>query len=587
MRASCFSLDCLTTPDRWAHVARTLSAVTLTVALGTFGGGAAFTGKAHAEPLHAALAAAYRNNPRLDAERARVRAVDEQVPQARAGWKPQISGEVTTGVIDRETSPQSTDAGTNYRQSYGVNVSQSLFDGFQTRYRLHAAEAQVRSAQQELRQVEAAVLLEAATAYLDVVRDRALVKLARKNVSFLKQELRAARARLDVREVTKTDVAQAQARLARAQSDLDAVLADLAASEADYLRVIGKRAKSVRMPPLKLKRVPKSLGAALSGGEQESPVVLAALYREQSSRAQVSQVRGELLPNARVEASYNSTLNSLGNISRDNTASLVGRLTVPLYSGGATRSRVREAKHTHVERIQQVTQAKTEVAARIRAAWARLRAAKAQIKSDMVQIRANRVALTGVRNEEEVGQRTLLDVLDAQQELLNSQAQLVRSRRDAVVAQFTLLGEIGRLDASTLKLAAEIYDPDVHYHEARHLVWTTSIAGERDLLDLGIDERRLRNRATSEPEIERPAWDPKVVAARRDVEVPLRGSASVKDRLRPDYVTGSIKGEATSAPKRATDRTDTGVPTREPDLRSSLDGKGAPVPWLRLMPRID
>ena len=533
--------------DRTA--ARTVFAASLTALLAGMFGAAA---PAVAEPLHSALAAAYRTNPRLDAERARVRAVDEQVPQASSSWRPQVSGEATSGVIDRNTSPDSTDAGTNYRTGLGLNVTQQLFDGFQTRNRLKSAESEVRAAQQDLRQVEAAVLLEAATAYLDVVRDRELIRLADKNISFLRQELRAAQARLDVREVTKTDVAQARARLARAQSERDTLEADLAASEADYLRVIGSRPKGLSMPPMRLRQVPKSLAAALNLAETESSLVLAALYREQSSRARVDQVRGELLPSARLEANYNAAFNTSGTIDRDDTASLIGRLTVPLYSGGATRSRVREAKHTHVERIQQVAQVKSEVAARVRAAWARLKAAQAQIKSDLVQIEANRVALTGVRNEEEVGQRTLLDVLDAQQELLNSQAQLVRSRRDTVVAQFALLAEVGQLDAETLKLAAEIYDPDVHYHEARNLVWTTSVAGERDLIDLGVDERGLRGRR-NEGEAVRPDWHPDVVGAKRESPAPvsLKPSLkpSLKDRAFDDgYVTGSVTKRALPVP---------------------------------------
>ncbi|MEO1266088.1 MAG: TolC family protein, partial [Pseudomonadota bacterium] len=211
-------------------------------------------GAAQAESLHQALTSAYESNPTLDAQRARVRATDETVSRARSGWRPRVTGRASYGYEHLKTRPDQTGTGGSKEYGYGVNLTQPLFDGFRTRNAVGQAEARVREGRARLRGAEAAILLDAATAYMNVVRDQMLVRLNEANVRVLTGELRAARARRAVREVTRTDVAQAEARRARALSALDEARASLKASRADYRRVVGHDAQGLRKPPMKLKR---------------------------------------------------------------------------------------------------------------------------------------------------------------------------------------------------------------------------------------------------------------------------------------------------------------------------------------------
>ncbi|MEO1718850.1 MAG: TolC family outer membrane protein [Pseudomonadota bacterium] len=436
---------------------------------------AAFAPAKAGESLVQAMTSAYENNPRLDAERARLRATDEGVPQARSGWVPRVSADARYGQSKDTSKPRGAADGTSRPGTYGVTLTQPLFDGFQTRNRVKGAEARVRSVRAQLRATEAEVLLGAATAYMDVVRDTELVRLNRKNVSVLRGELRAARERRAVREVTRTDVAQAQARLARGQSGLDEVLADLRASQAEYRRIVGNAPKGVRMPPVSMKLIPRSVQIAIQFALREAPRVHAALYQEQEARHEVDRVTGELLPRVQLEARYEQEHNPSTQFSRQTTASVFGRLTVPLYNGGETRARVRAAKHQHVGRLQDVEEARRLVRSRVAAAWSALRANRSRIKSDQIQVRASRTALEGVRAEQQVGARTLLDVLNAEQELLEAQASLVRTKRNTIVSQYQLLAEMGRLDAELLSLPTAIYDPQAHYADAKSKWLTVSI----------------------------------------------------------------------------------------------------------------
>ena len=458
--------------------------------LGIFG----TTQPATAESLTQALTAAYESSPELEGQRARQRATDEQVPRAKSGWRPVIQGEASYGREKLASKPGSLSDGTRNPQNYGVTLTQPVFDGFRTRNGVASAEARVRAGRATLRANEASVLLQAATAYMNVVRDKTLVTINERNVHALSQELRAARERRAVREVTRTDVAQAEARRARALSALDDARADLKSSRADYRRVVGHEPQRLRMPPLRLRLIPRHLEGALQYAQKESPLVLAALYQEQAARHEVDRIWGELLPQVRVEASYLHERDPGAGFDHQNTASVVGRVTIPFYSGGETRSRVREAKHQHVGRLQDIERARREVEARVTAAWSRLMAERSRIKSDKVQVRAQQTALQGVRAEQEAGQRTLLDVLDAEQELLEAEAALVRSKRNAVVAQYTLLAEMGRLEAEILSLPTAIYDAEIHYEEARGKWFTVSIA-QPDPEPVHISEKRDRRNA--------------------------------------------------------------------------------------------
>lgn len=430
---------------------------------------------ADAQTLRQALEQAYRTNPRLDAERARLRATDEEVPRAQSGWLPTVQGTADFGSQRLTSRPATTGAGDTQPKGYGINVSQPVFTGFRTVNTVREAEAVVRAGRENLRLVEGNTLLEAVTAYADVVRDTALVKLREAHVSVLTLDLTAAETRRTVREVTRTDVAQARARRARAVSDLDVARANYKSSRSAYERVVGSPAGALSDPSGRPPNLPKTLDEALQIAQRESPNVVSAQYREQAARHAVDKIWGELLPDVRLEASYQRRNEISASIGEQDTASISGRLSIPLYTGGETHSRVRQAKHTHVSRVQEIEQARTEVRAQVTTAWARLASLRSQLKSDMVQVESNLIALEGVREEEKVGQRTLLDVLNAEQELLGAQTQLVTTKHDLVIAAYTLISNIGRLNAETLALADDIYDPEAHYNEVRRKWFGISI----------------------------------------------------------------------------------------------------------------
>lgn len=431
-----------------------------------------------AETLNQALSAAYNYNPRLDAERARLRATDEEVARANSGYRPQIGASADVGLDYSSTRSATPSNSTTNSRGYSVGLTQNLFNGFQTKNAVNEAEAGVRAGRETLRDVERAVLLDAATAYMDVVRDQAVVRLQENNVRVLTRELKATNDRFSVGEVTRTDVAQAQARRAGSVSTLDAARANLKSSRATYERVVGHPANNVANPGAPVRHLPSSLGNAQAIAEQENALIIAALYREQAARFTVDRIRGELLPSAQLEAQWGERFDPNRNIEETEQGTITGRLTIPIYQGGEVSARVRQAKHTHVSRLQEVEQVRSEVRAATIATWSQYQAALAQVASDRSQVEANRTALTGVREEEKVGQRTLLDVLNAEQELLNAQVSLVTDERNLVVAAYALLSAVGRLDAARLSVASNVYEPEVHYQDVRRKWFGLSITHE-------------------------------------------------------------------------------------------------------------
>jgi outer membrane protein len=376
----------------------------------------------------------------------------------------------------------------------GLNLAQPIFRGFRTLSQVRIAEATVRAGRETLRNVEQLVLLLAATAYMDVVRDQAIVRLQENNVNVLTNQLRATRDQFNVGEVTRTDVAQAEARRAASISALEVARSNLKASQAAYERVVGS-------PPGRLvdggepaRLMPRSLPEATSIAQRENALIVNALYLEQAARYTVDNIRGELLPTVSLNASYTRTFDPSRSVDQQDNRQVTANMTVPIYTGGEVEARVRAAKHTHVARLQQIEQVRTEQIQLVVSAWARYVAAKAQMVSAAAQVRANQTALTGVREEYRVGQRTLIDVLNAEQELLNAQVTEVTARHDAVVQAYTVLQVIGRLHAQELGLGVEIYDAEVHYLEVRRKWFGLSIThhdGRREV----VDDRELDLRA--------------------------------------------------------------------------------------------
>jgi outer membrane protein len=438
-----------------------------------------------AETLEQALTDAYLINPVLNAERARLRATDEQVALAKAGLRPFISGEADwnyvnqnsdrsglTGrsssapsganAIDLSAAGISTD-GVTHPHGYSVQLTQPLFEGFQNLNAIRQAKSTVQAARESLRSVEQTVLLDAVTAYVNVVRDAAIVRLRENDVTVLTEQLKATKDRFDVGEVTRTDVAQAEARRSEALSTLAAAQANLKTSNAAYEQIIGHPPGKLETPPSIRGLLPSSLDDAMTLGDGENPIILAAVYQEEASLYAVQQIMGELLPTATLHAQYSKRFDQSPQVSEIETTTVTGRVDAPFYQGGGVSARVRQAKETNNQLKKEVEDARLRVHADVIANWGILQSSGPAIASAKAAVDANKIALTGVREEEKVGQRTTLDVLDAQRELLNSQIGLVTALRDRVVAEYSLYAAVGRMDAQTLGLPVPYYDPLEHY----------------------------------------------------------------------------------------------------------------------------
>jgi outer membrane protein len=465
---------------RWGSLARAgvaalAGALSASLLLALLLGVAAAT-SASAETLSQALGAAYKFNPRLDAGRAIQRATDEEVPRALSGYRPTITGSADTTYELQTIKPSggTKDTTEGNPRGYAVGLTQPLFRGFRTKNAVSLAEATVRAGWEALRDTEASVLLESATAFVDVYRDLKIVELRENNVTVLTRDLASTVARFQAGEVTRTDVEQAKARRAGAVAALDLARANLKTSRANFEKAIGHPPSGLVEAKASI-LVPKSQAESVEIALKESPAVVAALYREQIARFNIALIRGELLPTVQLEANYAKRFDPSPQIKETDDTTVTGRLIVPFYSGGEVEARVRQAKQTQIQRLQEIEQARTEVKNNVVTAWSQLEAAKAAVESDLVAVEANKVALQGVREEEKVGQRTLLDVLNAEQELLNSEVTLVTDRRNVVVASYTLVSTIGRLNAQELGVSSLVYDPEQHYQEVRDKWFDISI----------------------------------------------------------------------------------------------------------------
>ncbi len=446
-----------------------------------------------AETLLDALAATYRYNPTLDAERATLRAADESIAIANSGYRPDINATASAGRQDQwnvnpsisiPCPPPSTGTclqntnihGITSPRGYSINVAQPIFRGFRTTNAVNAAEATDRAERETLRQVEQQVLLEAVTAFGDVVNGLAIVRLDEDNVKFLVAELKNTQDRAKVGEVTKTDVAQAQARLALGQATLDQARANLKTFRGNYEQVIGHPPSQLIKANPNTKLVPRSLDEAVAIGTKENPQVVHALYSEQAARYNVDFIRGQLLPQASLNASFTDDFEPGLRQTESTTALVEGVVTVPLYpGGGAVYAEVRQAKQQHISQLQQIEVARSTAQSQVVTAWSQLQGFKAKSASDKAAIAANKTALDGVEEEERVGQRTLLDVLNAQQELLTSQVNLEQDNRDVLVASYSLVAAIGRLNVAEVGAVSEVYNPEVHYEEVRRKWWGIDI----------------------------------------------------------------------------------------------------------------
>lgn len=436
-------------------------------------------GPAWSDSLTDALAAAYQTNPVLQGQRAQLRATDEQVPQALSGWRPNLQAQGSYGAVDTRTE---LNGGIQTKDSLrplngSVTLSQNIFAGGRTVNATGQAEASVRAGRATLESVEQTTLLNAVRAYMDVIRDQSVVELNKNNVQVLKRQLEATTDRFRVGELTRTDTAQAEARLSQARSSLTAAEAQLAASRSFYQRVVGQMPGTLDKPE-SIAGLPESEEEARRIAEENNPTLRAARHGEEASRKAISVAKGALLPTFDVQAQYRYGRDPSSTIRDVEESSILGVLTIPLYQSGAEYSRVREAKERNNESRMQVMAVLREVDEAVRNAWEVLRASQSSIVSTTEQVRASEIALEGVKQESEVGARTTLDVLNAEQEYLNARVALVSAERDLAVAEYGLLAGMGLLTARQLELPVEYYDPQDNYGEVRNKFIGFGTAGD-------------------------------------------------------------------------------------------------------------
>ena len=424
-----------------------------------------------ADTLNGALVQAYQNNPQLNAERARQRATDETVPQALSGYRPQVSATADVGVqfIETRTSGPlgGTLRGSTVPRGVGVTATQTIFNGLRTGNQTRAAESQVFSGREGLRVMEQQILLDAATAYMNVLRDTAILDLQRRNVEVLEEQLRQTRDRFNVGEVTRTDVAQAESRLAAARSQALQAESNLVTSRAQFRRVIGVDPGKLAAGAPVDRLSPSTLAGSIAAGAIENPNNTSAMYGVDVQLLQVKIAEGALYPTIVVQANAQQRWNTSPTTVSTFTASAFGQIAIPIYQGGGEYSLIRQSKETLAQQRLNLELTRDQVRSLVVQFWGQLVAAKAQIQAAQAQVTAAEIALNGVREEARVGQRTTLDVLNAQQELVNARVALVTAQRDRVVASYSLLQSVGRLSVQILGLPVPVYDPVIHYHQIR------------------------------------------------------------------------------------------------------------------------
>ena len=409
---------------------------------------------ASAETLYQAMAKAYENNPDLNAARAGLRATDEGVALAKSGYRPTIAAEAIT-------TSTNTNGFVNNSGSIGISINQTLFDGFQTRNNVRAAEAQVFAGRENLRGTEIDILLATVQAYANVTRDNQIVAYRKQNISFLQEQFSAARARFDVGESTRTDVSLAEAELAGARASLTAAIAQAKSSAAVYAQIVGTVPNNLSAVSLPRRLLPGSLEAAVAQGTTEHPAVLAALFGVDAAGYAVKSEEGAFLPGVRVSGTV-----SKGDEGVD-TAQIQARLTIPIYQGGAASASVRQAKERLGQQRILVDAARRSIEQSVVSSWTQMEASLATIEANRAQISAANLALNGVVEERRVGQRTTLDVLNAQQTVLTAKEALSQSERNAIVASFSVLASTGKLTIDRLGLAVANYRPEEHYEATK------------------------------------------------------------------------------------------------------------------------
>lgn len=405
---------------------------------------------------------AYLYNPTLLAAREELKAAHESLPQAMAGWKPTILSSASIANTEIDGNDATTGDGSTAK-SVGVSLDQPLYRGGKTMAQTSAARHAIESRRSLLYAREQDILRETATAYMNVLRDQALLDLSQATRDVIARERKATQDRFDVGELTKTDVSQADARLARADSDVITATGQLNASKARFEEIIGIPAAGLAKPEDLNLPVPPDLEQATLQAEQASPLVVASIHAHKASENDIDDVFSALLPEIGLFSSWDKAYDPSPGLVDDQTTTAIGiAATIPLYEAGAVRSRVREAKHTANQRYIEISEARRQVRQAVVSDWSVLQAAQSEIHSRQAQVEAATIAQEGVSQETEFGSRTVLDVLDANQELLDAQVALVSAERNEIVAKFSLLSTLGLLSPQTLGFANDAINYSDH-----------------------------------------------------------------------------------------------------------------------------
>lgn len=433
---------------------------------------AALLSSASAETIDSALARAYMANPDLNAQRAQLRAIDENVPRALSGYRPRVTASGDIGLSNLDVTRNTLGGARLQNDGFwprgaAVTIDQTLYNGNRTGNSVRRADSSVLAGRASLRTAEQTLLTDGATAYMDVLRDTAFLNLRSANIDVLSEQLRQTQDRFNVGEVTRTDVAQVEARLAAGRSEWSLAEGNLKSSIARYRQVIGVEPKQLA-PAKPLERLlPKTLDEAVKSALTDHPAVIAAAHNVDVAQLDVKIVESELYPSVGLQGSAQRRWDYQGSNIDLIQAQVVGRLNVPIYEGGETYARVRQAKETLGQRQLELDLARDRVRAAVVATWSQLEAAKARIQAAEAQIQAATIALNGVREEAKVGQRTTLDVLITDQDLLSARVNLVAAQRDRVVISYQVLAAMGRLSAVTLALKVDEYNSATHYNQVR------------------------------------------------------------------------------------------------------------------------
>jgi TolC family type I secretion outer membrane protein len=428
-------------------------------------------GAASAQTLTEALAYSYNTNPQLLAQRALLRATDEDVPQALANWRPTVTFSGAAGLARGTGSAAGSPIpySTYYPRTLDLSVTQPIYRGGRTAAQTKQALNTIDAARAQTLAVETTVFQAVVTAYLDVVRDQTLVTVNINNEQVLRKQLDATEARFHVGEVTRTDVAQAQSSLAQATATRIASEGQLEVSRAEYVRAVGHPPGRLVLPRER-PTLPATREEVLNLAAHDNFSVIAANFTELAARNNIGVIKGQLLPQVSIVGDLNRSYDSELTIPNErlDSASIMAQLTMPLYEGGGVYSQTRQAEQTVGQRRSEVDDARRAAVQTATQAWETLRAARASIASYAAAVRAGQIALEGTQQEALVGSRTTLDVLIAEQQLFTTQSQLVGAQHDAALAEYTVDAAVGRLVAPELKLPVKLYDMERHYKAVKN-----------------------------------------------------------------------------------------------------------------------